>query len=191
MPFVVVGENELGARGAANYRGTGRMRPPHGDDLPEDAEYNRMFFWYCEEGGESGVVSDFSRAQRLTDLLHSELGRSEFELIEVTRVGEKPCVGGKLLGHDLSCAWSSSLLSWGLFMREVGASDLPSAIVDLVELVESHFAPLLNHHGLFTDEESARFCLRSMMALPSLSPGLWENDEASDFEVVAIFKVSD
>jgi hypothetical protein len=38
-----------------------------------------------------------------------------------------------------------------------------------VGLVEAHFKPLLNEHSLFSDEYTAAFCLRSMLALQALS----------------------
>lgn len=192
MPLLVVAGNNLGARGVSNYRGTFRERPPYGDGLPDGAEYNRLFHWYCEEGGESGVVDDLDRARALLRLLRADVRRKDFELIEATRATEKPRVGGELLGYDLSCAWSYSLLCWGLDLRQAQqAPELSSAIRDLSALIEAHFKPLLNERGLFSEEGTADFCLRSMMALQALSPGLWENEEASDFEVVAIFKVAE
>lgn len=184
MPLLLVAGNELGARGAPNYRGTCRERPPHADELTEESEYNKLFQWYCKAGGESGVVDDLDLALEMRRLLHTQLGRLDFELIEATRLGEAPRFGGELLGYDLSCALSYSLLAWGLDLRPGS-----SPIDDLVALVEAHFRPLLNEDGLFRDEHTAVFCLRAMMALQALSPGLWENDEASKFEVVSIFLV--
>jgi hypothetical protein len=189
MPLLVVGENMLGARGSAKYRGTYREAPPHADVLPEDSEYNRLFAWYCESEYQSGV-EDPARARRLLGLVRVQVGRRDFEMIEVGPVGYTPKVGCDLLGYDLSSAFSYSLLSWGLELRQAKqAPQLPTAIRDLCVLVEAHFKPLLNEHGLLPDEHSAAFCLRSMMALQEFSPGLWENDEASDFQVVAIYKV--
>ena len=190
MPFLVLAGNALGPRGVANYRGTCRSSPPHADDLPDDSEYNELFFWYCDEDYRSDGVQDPDRARRLLQLVRVELGRLDFEVVEAVRLGQRPKVGGDLLGYDLSCAWSYSLLSWGLELGGNGKDDaVPPAIDALVALVEAHFRPLLNEHGLFSDEQTASFCLRAMMALQALRPGLWENEEASDFEVVAIFKI--
>ena len=191
MPLLLLGENMLGARGAAGYRGTYRAAPPHADMLPEDSEYNQLFSWYCEADYHGGV-EDSDRARRLLSLLRSQVGRRDFEIIEVCRVGHKPKISRELLGYDLSCAFYYSLLSWGLDLREAQqASQLPAAIRDLSALLEAHFKPLLNMHGLFSYEGNAAFCLRSMLALQALSPGLWENDQDSNFEVVAIFKIPD
>lgn len=181
----------LGARGLASYRGTYREAPPHSDVLPEDSEYNQLFSWYCEAEYQSGV-EDPNRAHRLLSLLRGQVGREDFEMIEVVRVGDRARIGREFLGYDLSCAFSYSLLSWGLELREARQSpQLPTAVRDLSTLLEAHFKPLLNEYGLFSDDEPAAFCLRSMMALQALSPGLWENEEASNFEVVAVFKVAD
>jgi hypothetical protein len=185
MPFLVVAGNALGVRGVANYRGTCRESPPHADGLADDAEYNQLFFWYCREDDKPDGVQDLDRARRLLQLLRRDLCRQDFELIETIRLGERPSAGGRLVGYDLSHAWSYSLLSWGLDLHSQGNSP----IQDLVALVEAHFKPLLNEHGLFSDEQTAAFCLRSMMALQTLSPGLWEHEESSNFEVVAIYRV--
>lgn len=192
VPFLVLGANNLGARGARNYRGTCRERPPFATSLPADGEYNALFSWYCEAGGESGAVNDVAKAVRLTQLLRQALDRKEFELVEAVRAGDSVRLGGELLGYDLSCAWAYSLLSWGLDLSvAITREELPVAVRNLLALVEAHFKPLLNEHGLFRDERIATFCLQSMMALQAFRPGLWENEDSSDFEVVAVFKVAD
>jgi hypothetical protein len=188
MPLFILGGNMLGARGAVGYRGTYREAPPHSDVLREDSEYNRLFAWYCS-AGQCGV-EDADRARRLFSLLRSQVGRGDFEMVEIGGVRDEPRIGRELLGYDLSCAFYYSLLSWGLDLREIQqATELPAAIKEAGALVEAHFKPLLNEYGLFSDQQTAAFCLRSMMAMQALSPGLWESEEASEFEVVAIFKV--
>lgn len=180
----------LGARGAPRYRGTYRESPTHSDELPDDSEYNQLFLWYCDEEYRSGDVEDVAKARRLLRLLRGELGHEEFELIEATRLGEDPKIGRELVGYDLSSALGYSLLSWGLDLRQAQeARQIPAAIRDLSALVEAHFKPLLNEHGLFSDALTAALCLRSMMALQALVPGLWESEEAV-FEVVAIFRIA-
>jgi len=189
MALLILGENMLGKRGAHNYRGTYREGPPHADALPENSEYNRLFQWYCKHECKSDGANDPDRIRRLATLLRSEVGRKNFEIIEALRVGEIPVMGYKLLGYDLSNAWYYSLLSWGLDLhRAMESTSLPTAVRDLSALVETHFRPALNEFALFSDEQTAAFCLRSMLALQSLAPDLWENDAASKFEVVAIFK---
>ncbi len=190
MRYLILGENVLGAHGAKNYRGTYRRSPPHADRLPADSEYNRLFDWYCQEDyGEAGV-QDLERVARLLQLLQTDLRRSEFELIAAARINEHPVVLAELLGYDLSCAWSFSLLSWGLALARIREdSHLPMPVRDLSALVEAHYAPKLNKSGLFEDAPTAALCLSAMLALQELSPGLWESEEDAKFEVVAIFKV--
>src|SRR4051794_23833127 len=114
MPLLLLGENMLGARGAAKYRGTYRQAPAHGDSLPEDSEYNTLFRWYCDAEYEPGGIVDVDRLRRLLKLLERETHRKGFEIIEACHANEPPNVGGELLGYDLSLHWSYSLLSWGL-----------------------------------------------------------------------------
>ena len=52
-------------RNAPNYRGTDRVLPYHCDELPDEHEANKAFFWFIEEGGELGVVHDLSKAKWL------------------------------------------------------------------------------------------------------------------------------
>src|SRR5687767_14558430 len=87
MPFLVVAGNNLGQRGPTHYRGTFRERPPHADALADDSEYNRLFQWYCDVGGESGVVEDLDRARALLVRLRHDVGRKDFELVEARRAG--------------------------------------------------------------------------------------------------------
>jgi hypothetical protein len=192
MPVLLVGKNVLGARGAENYRGTYRGSPTHCDELPEDSEYNQLFRWYCDEDYRLGGLEDLGKARRFLKLLREELGQQQFELIEGARIGEVPRIGGELLGYDLSAVFSYSLLSWGLDLsKPPEAPQPPAAIQDLSALVEAHFKPLLNEHCLFSDGRTAAFCLRSMMAMQALSPGLWESEDFPPFEVIAIFRIAD
>jgi hypothetical protein len=191
MAFLILGKNILGKRGSPDYRGTYRESIPYGDGMPDDSEYNILFRWYVDAEA-SGDVTDGAKAQRLLTILHRDFGRREFELVEATRLLEEPRIGGEFLGYDLSHALSYSLLSWGLDFSTVDKEGtLPVAVSDLLGLLGSHFRPLLNKNGLFSDKKMAEFCLRSMIALQQLFPGLWENEESSNFEVVAIYIIAD
>jgi hypothetical protein len=189
MPFILLGHNLLDPDGSTNYRGTARERPPYLDGTSDDSEYNRLVAWYFQAGGDALAVEDLARARRLAELLVTEVGRVDFELVEAVQAGHAPLVGGALLGYDLSCGWTQSLLAWGLELQATADRHaLPTAIGDLLALVEAHFKPLLNGNGLFGDQGVAEFCLRIMMALQAIQPGIWENEECT-FGVVAVYKI--
>ncbi|MCY2929591.1 MAG: hypothetical protein NTV86_08875 [Planctomycetota bacterium] len=171
--------------GNPRYRGTYRAVPSYCDNLPPDHEINRMFMWYLEEGGESGVVRDLSKACRFADSWNTHLGQRAFEVIEVTE-GEAPAeTTGEFLGFDLSAGYGFSLLGAGGLM-ERGRQALQEPVGSIDELMTKHFGPLVNHNGLFAVYESAAFCLRVMAALQRIHPGLFESGDLSDFEVVGI-----
>ena len=94
------------------YRGTYRSCPRHFDSLPEDHEFNEMFYWLLEEGGETGVVRDLAKAIALAEASNSYLEEKKFEVIEVTVGKDASEANGKFLGFDLSEGFSNSLL-WG------------------------------------------------------------------------------
>lgn len=205
MTLLVLGNTFPESCSAPNYRGTYRGSPPYCEYLPEDSEYNQLAIWYWEVVEAFGVRDDLGKTSRLFKLLRDDLARAEFELIEAKRIGEKPRLEGLLLGYDLSWSFSISLLSWGLNLVGIVNETkdkrrlnrqmreelyVPLAIRDLIALVEAHFKPMLNEHCLFSDVETAQFCLRSMMALQTLRPNLWEGENAT-FEVVALYKVPD
>lgn len=195
MPFLVLGRNELGEKGAPNYRGTAREWPSYAESLPEDAEYNTFFLSYCEVEGEAGIFTDLSRARQMLTLLERHLHRRDFELVEVVTLSAESVSGGALLGYDLSAGMTYSVLSWGLKLAddspvEPESSGGPEPLAALCTLIERHFRPRLNENGLFPDAEVASFCLRCMLALQELYSNLWENDEVtSALEVVAVYHV--
>lgn len=183
MPFLILGKN-IDPNGPSRYRGTDREWPPFDDELSKDTAYSELFHWYIKDAHLRPGVNDINGARQLLTYVCTRLHRYEFELIEAVRLGDTVTVGGTKLGYDLSVACGYSLLSWGLDLT--GGTTSPP-IDQLVELVQAHFQPMLNAHGLFSEEETALFCLRSMMALQALWPGLWEN-ETVHFEVTAIYK---
>jgi hypothetical protein len=111
----------------------------------------------------------------------------QFEVVEVTERYVPPSGGGALLGFDISSGLGGySLLIGGLTeIPKVGA--LPDAIWELANLLARCYSPQLNKHGLFPTPESAAMCFRSMVALQSLSPNLYESGDLRNFRVIGVY----
>ena len=171
------------------YRGTYRAHPTYHDGFPRDHEINNLFFWFLEEGGELGLVHDFSKAARYTELLNQNplLGYRHFELVEATDGNPAAGEGRQQLGFDVSAGYNNSLLWWGLETTP-SANGLSEPIRELMNLVHRFYAPQLNRHGLFETAEIASQCLRSMDALQSLSPNLYEGEDLeTSFQAAGLY----
>ena len=172
------------------YRGTYRSHPSHCDELSDDHEINRLFFWFIEEGGQLGVVRDLPKAQRFAELWNARLKESErFEVVEATDADIGPSHGGKFMGFDLSAGYNNSLLAEGL-RQSLCAKHLPEPIRELWDLIIRHYAPQLNAAGLFQTLEMATLCLRSMIALQDMSPNLFEGGDLRGFQPVLLHAIS-
>jgi hypothetical protein len=171
------------------YRGTYRSHPTHCNELPDDSEINKLFFWFLETGGELGVVGDLSKALRLAELWNARLpASSQFEVMEVTIDDTNAQSGGQLVGFDLSSGFNNSLLATGL-KHSADLSGLNKPVRVLCNLVSRHYGSLLNRNGLFQSIGDASMCLESMVALQELSPSLFEGGDLSDFHTVSLYKV--
>lgn len=175
------------------YRGTDRMTPFYCERLAPDDEPNRLFFWYCSEGGELGVVHNFEKAKELVTVYRHLDPPQDFEIVEVVTGNSSPQSTGEFLGFDLSAGYSFSLLSWGLDLDQKLSQELlddnaRQVLFPLLLLIKSFFQPQLNNNGLFNDYDTANFCLACMMALQKIYPGLWENEQV-EFEVIGLWKL--
>jgi hypothetical protein len=169
------------------YRGTDRAHPSHCDELPDDDEINKLFFWFLEEGGELGVVHDLRKALRFAELWNARLREKDrSEVVEATDGGAHPQNSGAFIGFDLSAGYNNSLLAWGL-KQFAGLNQLTEPIRELCDLMSRHYAPQLNGQGLFQTLEVASLCLRSMIALQDLSPSLFEGGDLRDFRTVGLY----
>jgi hypothetical protein len=169
------------------YRGTFRPHPYYVDTLPDTHEVNQAFFWFLDEGGELGTVRDVKRAQKLVDAYRQLDPPQEFEIVEAIKPNKSPHYGEEFLGIDLSCGLNNSLLWCGL--RLVGKGFGTRKIHPRLQLIEEQFIPMLNDNGLFDDLEAASLCLSRMLDIQRLHPNLFESDERSDFETVALYRV--
>ncbi len=172
MPFV-----------SPRYRGICRSSPSYCETQPSDAEINQLFHWYMNEGGQSSVVHDVDKARRYIKLWQEAEPKQEYELIEVVDGTNLPSVGSIFLGYG------SSLIQWGLVSYASGIT-VSKPIRHLLDLVNYTFAPHLNAQGLFQVFEVASYCLKSMVALQSLHPNLYEGGDLSRFRVVGVFLVA-
>jgi hypothetical protein len=175
------------------YRGTDRPTIYYQSTSDENHEVNRAFLWYCREGGQLGVVHDLAKAREVVEACRRLDPPQYFEVIEVTTENRPPTIGGSFLGFDLSSGYHYSLLSWGLEIDRPSLENTPEddplwIIQPLLHLIKKHFQPQLNSNGLFDEYDTARLCLDCMMALQSIRPGLWENEEVK-FEVVGLWRV--
>lgn len=115
-------------------------------------------------------------------------GEKKYEVIEVIDGKEASSSCDRLLGFDLSSGYNRSLLQWGL-KSFPGLNTLPEPIRVFCELLNLYYAPQLNHYGLFQTFAVATSCLRSMKALQTLSPNLYEGGDFNRFSVVGVFSV--
>lgn len=181
------------------YRGTYRDRPYYCDQLGEDHEVNKAFFWFIESGREHAdsdldFVSDLSKATSLV-LAYNCYSGKEFDLVEAIIGDEKPLAGEEFLGYDLSRGFFNSLLWYGLdicYRQTAGwdsaREDLLRLIQPLVCLVERYFKPKLNANGLFDDYSTARWCLECMTSIQTICPDWFESGE-NNYEVVGLHRV--
>lgn len=172
------------------YRGTYRAHPSHCDNLSDDQEINKLFFWFLEEGGESGVVRDVTKALRLAQLWNARLKENRFEVVEIADGDMHSQSSGIFMGFDLSAGYNNSLLSSGL-KQFLGVNQLREPIRELWDLVSRHYAPQLNGQGLFQTLEVALLCLRAMTALQDLSPNLFEGGNLREFRPVGLYRIAE
>jgi len=174
---------------APNYRGTYRAHPTFCDALPTDYEINRLFFWFLEEGGELGVVSNLSKALRFAELWNARLSAPDlFEVVEVTDGQTSSETDTRLMGFDISAGYNYSLLSWGLQVPK-GVQRLDWRIQNLYELMSRYYRPQLNANGLFETADEAASCLGTLKALQGYSPDLFESGDLGEFRVNGLYRV--
>jgi hypothetical protein len=188
MKLLILGHNLNPKRRHIPYRGTYRSHPTYCRQVSEDHEVNQAFLWFCQEGGESGVIHDLNRAKSLIRTYHQISPPQEFDLVQVLEPGDSPVSGSEQLGYDLTKGYSFSLLSWGLDFSSTHLDRPRESLKHLLKLLSEHFRPKLNTFGLFDTASEAQFCLACMMALQDCYPALWE-DSSSVFEVKRLFLV--
>lgn len=190
MPLLILGKKIINSR--TNYSGIYRESPSYDEHLPETHPANLVFLRYLDAVDDALFLHDEETARNLVVALNNVNERSKFELIKFDYGQRNELDYGDFWGYDIS-AGHYSLLSWGLHL--INADDSASTVVStspvqcLLKLIEAHFYPKLNSHGLFDIFEDAVFCLECMMAIQELAPNLWENEEVI-FKVVRIHKLA-
>lgn len=176
------------------YRGTDRSVPHYVTGLSDDHPANKAFLWYIAEGGEDGIVHDLAKAQELVEAYRNLQPPQYFEVVEITVRNQPPITHSQLLGFDLSTGYES-LLTTGLeIVKKPPEGTLvndPLLIIwPLLKLIKQYFQTKLNANGLFNDYTTAQFCLDCMLALQTIRPNLWENEQVK-FEVYGLWEVLD
>lgn len=173
------------------YRGIVRETPGPLDDLPEPV--SSVYWQYIEQLSENSYIENIDFAKKLVSIYNSLNPPQSFEIIEITHIKEDPkCNPVELLGFDIACAYSISILSWGLEIDNISSNspyeELDIKLLPLYRLVKHYFQPLLNQNGLFDNSSLASECLEVLMSLQAIRPNLWE-DENCSFQVWGLWKV--
>lgn len=168
-----------------NYRGTYRCGPSYQESLPEAAPVNRAWRQYVQQ---QERFDDREAALQLA-AAYEEIGQSfdVVQLEEVTSSSPSDESQGQL-GFDIAQQGWYSLLSWGLHWGN-GRPLAPPPRGPLLALMEAHFRPLLNQHGLFMHWSDARFCLDVAEAISVLVPGSWEAPGHEKWEIVQVVAI--
>jgi len=173
------------------YRGTLRRPPSYRDEVPESHEVNQLFQWYLDEGGESGVVHNFDRAQAYATKLNRLSSEAEFEVVRVARNAAESEQAGYFLGFDISAGFYASLIRNILLPDSVAHAKTGDTFDDgvrqLSKLHRSYFWPFLNEFRLFDDFDKASFCLRTLVALNDCRPNWIEGSNLSEYQIVALY----
>lgn len=208
--LILNGPRDPRAASYPHYRGTYRAHPTYCEAVQKDHEINKLFFWFLEEGGESGLVHDLTKALRYTELLNMHLSEfkpafAHFELIEVTDGHTPARAKGRLMGFDLSAGYNDSLLwSWGpstlskapAFVERNGntspsTSTFAKPVLVLDDFIHRFYTPHLNRNGLFHTPATASECLGAMDALQQLCPNFYEGEDLkATFSIVGVYLVS-
>lgn len=155
---------------APNYRGTARHSGGVDDGLPLDHSYNVAAFALIEAGGETGVLGDLAVARKIARGLRTRPRAEQIEIVELVSAGERPQAGRRFLGWDISGGgYGDSQLRFGL--RGYGRDHRAQ---NLINVLETRYAPLLNGCGLFDDAETASACLDVLRGIEVAGPSAYE-----------------
>src|SRR5438034_453299 len=150
--FLILGGSAIPGRESLRYRGVYRANPSFQQGLSAEHPVNRAFGWFCEEGGQSGTVSDIRRARELLGLYRNLSPPQVFEIIEPVPLGSNPTFPSEFLGWDMAAGGIGFSLLSSEF-RPPKAEPKGGSAAALMNLVEAHFKPKLNASGLFDRHE--------------------------------------
>lgn len=186
--FLILGISMPGC--STIYKGTYRTSPTFVEGLDGDSRSNKLFRWYVEEGGESGVVTTIEKALEMVREYKALEPSQHFQVVRLLDPTEGVILKEELLGFDISCRFYYSLLSWGLQVNDLSGHAGNKTLTPLLRLISLFFSQQLNGNGLFSSSETAVFCKECLLTLQDLFPGLWEVNGHGKFEVVGLSHVS-
>lgn len=186
--LLILGGNRHLDNGSVRYRGVYRNGPDYQSKYGPESPINRAFARYCEDGGQSLVLSNINFARELVSLYGALKPAQIFDLVEAVSPDKSPEFPGTYLGCDIACGGvGQSMLSWDMdfhnWTRQEALANEP-----LIRLVEDHFRPKLNRYGLFENIELARFCLGSLTSINRVFPAyFWSKGD--NYEVTALYLI--
>jgi hypothetical protein len=173
-----------------NYRGVTRNRPGYVEGAKDDDPANRCFYWLLEEGGETGLVENLSRAGELINEYAKLPDPQIFEILGITDAAPYQIKGHELIGFDIADnSYSGSVLETFFdFDPSTTIQDPFQNAVPLLLLMQKHFGPLIQENGLFSKSQEANFFLSCFEALRAVFPNLWEQPEIT-FQVLGLWEL--
>jgi hypothetical protein len=192
-PQLLILDKKVVSRSRFTYLGVNRYTPSYQESYPPDSRVNQAFRWFCEYGGESGIVHDLESAKELVRQYKLVSSPVHLQIIEPVLEGARPVLGSEFLGWDLALHG----IGFSLVLGSIHEMDPDAVITELgpieplARLARKHFGKLLNQNGLFGELADARFCRDCFGALDQLRPGLFESDPFKDYKIVGVYVVSD
>lgn len=168
-----------------SYRGVYRPGLRYQVELPETHPANCAWKAYVDAEEQ---IQDKATAFRLAEQMSGMEDR--LDLVEVEVVAAEPKITPPgALGFDIAQHGWYSLLSGNL---NLSARSMPGTPLDaLFNLIELHFRPRLNEHGLFSCWNDARFFVDVVEAISTLAPGTWESPGHEHFEIYCLRLILD
>jgi hypothetical protein len=136
--ILILGSNRSPNSASEKYRGTYRSRPNYQAHLDPQHEVNLAFEEYCEQGGESLVLSNITFARQIVQLYQHLRPPQNFDIIEAVDIKSAPQFAGKHLGYDVSLGTGHSLLCNGLHFNRL-VLIAPAQSKPLIDLIENFY----------------------------------------------------
>ncbi|MCW5877583.1 MAG: hypothetical protein KIS80_01790 [Anaerolineales bacterium] len=186
----------------SDYRGVERAHPGYIDSLKEDHPVNQEFLVFLESSTEGGLMDDLEEAKRIAKAYATLPDQQAFEVIGVTEDPATLAEEHQFLGFEVcDNSYSHSPLEW-FFADEPfednpltknpfvgGEKEAHAKLKPIIQLMQIHFSPLRNKHGLFSKYEDASFFVECFSSLRKVIPHYWEHPAIS-MHILGLWEVS-